>query len=95
MTTTPRPDFRILPRVTAVNEFFWTSGADGRLRFLRCGSCGYWIHPPGPICPVCHSMDVAPDPVAGNRVEQTVRTERLATSVESIGCTAEGQSRPR
>jgi len=27
--------------------------------------------------------------------EQTVRTERRATSVELIGCTADGQSRPR
>ena len=60
MTTTPRPDFRILPRITDANEFFWTSGADGHLRFLRCGSCGYWIHPPGPICPVCHSKALVP-----------------------------------
>lgn len=30
-----------------------------------------------------------------SRVEQTVRTERRATSVELIGCTADGQARPR
>lgn len=78
MTTTPRPDFRILPRVTDGNEFFWTSGADGRLRFLRCGSCGYWIHPPGPICPVCHSKDVAPDAVAGTAVLHTYTINRQA-----------------
>jgi len=61
----PRPDFRILPRVTERDGFFWTSGEDGRLRFLRCGSCGYWIHPAGPICPMCHSKDLAPEPVSG------------------------------
>ena len=27
--------------------------------------------------------------------EQSIRTERLATSVELLGCTAEGQNRPR
>ena len=78
MTTTPRPDFRILPRVTDANEFFWTSGADGRLRFLRCGSCGYWIHPPGPICPVCHSKEVAPEAVAGNAVLHTYTVNQQA-----------------
>ena len=36
-----------------------------------------------------------PDPTAGPRFEETFRTERLATSVESVGCTAEGMARPR
>ena len=30
------PSFRLLPRLDEDNEFFWTSGADGRLRFLQC-----------------------------------------------------------
>ena len=34
-------------------------------------------------------------PEAAGRSEQTVRTERRATSVELIGCTAPGQNRPR
>ncbi|WP_182525980.1 DUF4307 domain-containing protein [Nocardioides dongkuii] len=37
----------------------------------------------------------SPVPEDGRRLEQTVRTERLATSVELVGCTAEGQPRPR
>jgi len=78
MTTTPRPDFRILPRITDANEFFWTSGADGHLRFLRCGSCGYWIHPPGPVCPVCHSKALAPEAVAGTAVLHTYTVNRQA-----------------
>ena len=40
-------------------------GADGELRFLRCGACGYWIHPPAPICPQCHSKKLAPEAVSG------------------------------
>ena len=34
-------------------------------------------------------------PERSGRTDQTVRTERRATSVELMGCTAEGQNRPR
>ena len=37
----------------------------------------------------------APDPGKGRRQVQEIRTDRLATSVESLGCTAPGQDRPR
>jgi uncharacterized protein len=67
---TERP-FRVLPRVTEQNEHFWRGGADGELRFLRCGQCGYWIHPPAPICPDCHSKDVSPEAVSGDAVVHT------------------------
>lgn len=77
-TTTPRPGFRILPRLTDANEFFWTSGEDGRLRFLRCGDCGYWIHPPGPVCPACHSRSVAPEEVSGEAVVHTFTVNHQA-----------------
>lgn len=71
MAVTPRPTFRILPKVTDTNEFFWTSGEDGTLRFTRCQACGYWLHPTGPICPQCHSWDVAPEAVSGEAVVHT------------------------
>jgi uncharacterized OB-fold protein len=76
VTVTPRPDFRILPRVRDDNEFFWTSGRDGVLRFTHCQSCGYWLHPTGPICPACHSRDLAPDPVSGAAVLHTYTINR-------------------
>ncbi len=57
--------FRVLPAVDDENRFFWTSGADGRLRFLRCQSCGYYLHPPPPRCPRCWSRDIEPEPVSG------------------------------
>ena len=57
--------FRILPRVNPDTQFFWTSGATGELRFLRCGDCQYYIHPPTPVCPRCLSRNVAPDAVSG------------------------------
>jgi hypothetical protein len=40
-------------------------------------------------------LTFTPDPGEGRRQVQTIRTERRATSVESQGCTAPGQDRPR
>jgi hypothetical protein len=40
-------------------------------------------------------LTFTPDPGEGRRQEQTIRTERRATAVESQGCTAPGQDRPR
>ena len=57
--------FRLLPRLDETNEYFWTSGADGVLRFLRCQDCAYWIHPWSPRCPTCLSKNLAPDAVGG------------------------------
>jgi uncharacterized OB-fold protein len=65
MTDTTDVPFRILPKLEDSNRFFWTSGADGRLRFLRCRDCGYFIHPPVPICPRCHSKRLEPEAVSG------------------------------
>jgi uncharacterized OB-fold protein len=63
--------FRILPRVTPENEHFWTGGAEGELRFLRCQACGHWIHPPAPICPACLSRELAPEAVSGRATLHT------------------------
>ena len=57
-TDAPRP-FRVLPAVVPENEHFWTGGAEGELRFLRCTACRYWIHPPTPVCPRCLGMHLA------------------------------------
>ena len=38
---------QILPAVTPENEHFWTGGAEGELRFLRCRACGYLRPPAG------------------------------------------------
>ncbi|HMD46109.1 MAG TPA: OB-fold domain-containing protein [Acidimicrobiales bacterium] len=59
------PPFRLLPRLDEENEFFWTSGAQGVLRFLKCQDCRRFIHPPSPICPICLGDDLAPEAVSG------------------------------
>lgn len=61
--TAPQP--RMLPTTNEPSGFFWTSGADGTLRFLACSACSYLIHPPAPICPRCHSREAAPLAVSG------------------------------
>ena len=44
---------RPLPKLTPENEFFWTSGADGVLRFQYCELCNRYLHPPGVVCSRC------------------------------------------
>ncbi len=61
----PEAVFRVLPTLEEPSAFFWTSGGDGRLRFLACAACSYLIHPPAPVCPRCHSRDTAPVEVSG------------------------------
>jgi uncharacterized OB-fold protein len=58
-------EFRVLPALDDDNRFFWTSGEDGRLRFLRCQGCGLYLHPPLPRCPECGGTNVEPEPVSG------------------------------
>ena len=59
------PSIRVLPRLDADNEFFWTSGADGVLRILRCSDCRRYVHPPAPRCPYCLRGTLAPEAVSG------------------------------
>jgi uncharacterized OB-fold protein/acyl dehydratase len=44
------------PAITRDNAFFWEGIEQGRLLIQRC-RCGRLRHPPGPMCPSCHSLD--------------------------------------
>ncbi len=57
--------FRVLPRVTPLNEHFWRGGANGELRFLRCQDDGTYVHPPAPVCPECLGKNISPEAVSG------------------------------
>ncbi|MGE5694346.1 MAG: thiolase C-terminal domain-containing protein [Candidatus Sericytochromatia bacterium] len=57
---------RPLPPVTDETEFFWTSGADGMLRFQECTGCNALIHPPAPVCRYCHSHEMGVRAVSGH-----------------------------
>ncbi len=56
---------RLLPSTHELSGFFWTGGADGKLRFWQCSSCAYLIHPPAPVCPKCFGRAAAPAEVSG------------------------------
>jgi uncharacterized protein len=63
-----KPLARVLPPHDGPSGFFWRSGADGDLRFLRCSSCAYYIHPPTSFCPRCGGRDARPEIVSGRAV---------------------------
>ncbi|HET9729694.1 MAG TPA: OB-fold domain-containing protein, partial [Acidimicrobiia bacterium] len=63
MTDVP---FRVLPKLSDTNRDFWTGGERGELRFWRCQDCGYYIHPPLPMCPQCHSKNMRVEAVSGD-----------------------------
>lgn len=56
---------RIPPLVTDLNRHFWTGGAEGALRFLRCVDCGHYLHPPSPLCRRCLSTNIEVATVSG------------------------------
>jgi hypothetical protein len=55
----------VLPELTDRNRHFWQGGERGELVFLRCQDCGYYLHPPIPVCPRDQSKDVRPEAVSG------------------------------
>jgi uncharacterized OB-fold protein len=73
--TTP---FRLLPRLTDLTRPFWTGGEQGQLVFQRCRACGYYLHPPTPVCPRCLSRDVGPEAVSGRATVATFTVNHQA-----------------
>lgn len=46
------------PGITHDNRFFWDGVAQGKLLIQRCASCGRLQHPPAPMCPGCHGLEM-------------------------------------
>jgi hypothetical protein len=44
------------PAITRDNSFFWAGVQAEKLLIQRC-VCERFRHPPGPMCPICHSFD--------------------------------------
>jgi uncharacterized protein len=68
--------FRLLPRVDDTNAHYWTGGEVGELRILRCDACGHWVHPPAPVCPVCHGRSLTPQVTSGTATLHTYTVNR-------------------
>jgi uncharacterized protein len=71
---------RTAPVVTDRTEAYWTGGARGELLIARCQSCGWWLHPPLPVCPRCRSREVRPEPVSGRGTVWSTTVSRMAWS---------------
>jgi uncharacterized OB-fold protein/acyl dehydratase len=56
-TSAPPARRRPRPAQSPDNRFFWQGVAAGELRIQRCTGCKALRHPPGPMCPRCHSLD--------------------------------------
>jgi len=63
MTVEPE---RALPAVTDLTRPFWEAANDGRLAIQRCQPCGYYNHPPKPLCDRCQSGDLKFEDVSGH-----------------------------
>ena len=63
MTAEPE---RALPAVTDLTRPFWDAANEGRLAIQRCQVCGYYNHPPKPLCDRCQSADLKFEDVSGD-----------------------------
>ncbi len=45
------------PGMSDDTRFFWDGTRAGKLLIQRCTACATLRHPPGPVCPSCHSFD--------------------------------------
>jgi uncharacterized protein len=63
--TDSRPSLVVVPELTDLTRPFWQGGEKGQLVFLRCQDCGYYLHPPIPICPIDQSKNLAHEAVSG------------------------------
>ena len=53
------------PAITRDSEFFWEGLKEHRLLAQRCVRCRQLRHPPGPMCPNCHSLEWETEPLSG------------------------------
>ena len=49
---------RPAPILTEDNHAFWDAAREGRLVTQRCAGCGRLQHPPRPMCPSCHGLEL-------------------------------------
>jgi uncharacterized OB-fold protein len=57
---------RARPVFTDLTQPFWDAAKERRLAIQRCQDCGYYNHPPRPLCDRCLSDKLAFEDVSGN-----------------------------
>ncbi|MEX1668103.1 Zn-ribbon domain-containing OB-fold protein [Zhongshania guokunii] len=66
-----------VPELDELNSFFWTSGADGKLRMQYCEDCQYWQHPPSVCCRKCLGEGIAAKPMSGTGTVAAITVNRM------------------
>ena len=56
-TAAPVVAKRPMPGISDDTRFFWEGARAGKLLIQRCKGCATLRHPPGPVCPSCHSFE--------------------------------------
>jgi len=60
-----------VPIADELSRPFWDAAKERQLVVQRCGSCGYYNHPPRPFCDSCLAQDLRFEPVSGRGVVYT------------------------
>jgi uncharacterized protein len=60
-----------VPLPDELSRPFWEAAKERRLAIQRCGSCGYYNHPPRRFCDACLAQDLRFEPVSGRGVVYT------------------------
>ncbi len=73
-----------LPALEPESERFWRACRAGRLEITRCRACGWYVHPPRPVCPRCQAREVTWEAVSGRAtlVSYTVNHQRWMPGME-------------
>jgi uncharacterized OB-fold protein len=64
-TLDPTAVYPPLPQPDELTQFFWDGVAEGKLKILRCDSCGFYVHLPRQVCPNCLGTSLTPTEVSG------------------------------
>lgn len=69
-----RSPSRPRPVLDALSRAYWESAGRGELAIQRCEECGYYQHPPRPLCERCTSADFGYPAVSGRGVVHSFTT---------------------
>ena len=74
------------PGVDDLSRPFWEAAAEGRLVIQRCSDCGYYNHPPRPLCGRCASASLGYELVSGRGTvySYTINHQKNVAGFESV-----------
>jgi uncharacterized OB-fold protein len=73
---------RKVPMLEELNRGFWTGGRHNQLQLRRCANCGFWVHPPRPVCPRCWGRELPWQATSGRATLYTFTINHKAWNPE-------------